>query len=311
MAVEVSRYIRGKPAQVCGGILGDDRVMVECCMRENYGQRRVLLVAMLCAAIVGGAAAQGNAATADVEARAPAFDVVSIRPNKSGSGRMSINENNDSFSAENITLKDMLVNAYDVKEYLISGLTGWANSAHFDINAKIVDMDAAALKKLTDKQRDAMLQQLLADRFHLKVHRQTDVLPIYEMVMAKGGAKITAVEPVGPDPDADENKNFKGMGRGSMRVSNTEMMAHDVPLDSLAYMLSGRLSRTVVDKTGLKGKYDLSLTWSPDDGSTAASDSSAPSLFTALQEQLGLKLQPAKGPVETLVVDHVEMPSEN
>ena len=101
------------------------------------------------------------------------------------------------------------------------------------------------------------------------------------------------------------------MGRGSMRVSNTELSAHDVPLDNLAYSLSGRLSRTVVDKTGLKGNYDLLLTWSPDDGSTASSDSSAPSLFTALQEQLGLRLQPAKGPVETLVVDHVEMPTEN
>ena len=281
-------------------------------MRENYCKERLLLFALVCAMIAGGgASAQSSVAAAGAEAKAPAYDVVSIKPNKSGSGGMMINEQNDSFSATNVSLKMMLVNAYDVKEYLISGLTGWANSERFDIKAKIVDMDAAALKKMTDKQRDAMLQQLLADRFHIKVHLQTEVLPIYEMVVAKGGAKITAVEPPGPDPDADKNKEFKGMGRGSMRVSNTELNAHDVPLESLAYTLSGRLSRTVVDKTGLKGKFDLSLTWSPDDGSTAASDSSAPSLFTALQEQLGLRLQPAKGPVDTLVVDHVEMPSEN
>src|SRR5665213_1540002 len=294
------------------GFWGDGRVMVECGMREIYRKGRFPVLALVCAtAAFGGAAAQDKAAAAGPVTKAVAYDVVSIKPNKSGSGRTSINENNDSFSAENISLKQMLVNAYDVKEYLISGLTGWANSDRFDINAKILDMDADALKKLTDKQREAMLQQLLADRFQLKVHVQTEVQPIYEMVVAKGGAKITAVAPVGPDPEADKNKEFKGMGRGSMRVNNTALTAHDVPLDSLAYTLSGRLSRTVVDKTGLKGKYDLTLTWSPDDGSTAASDSSAPSLFTALQEQLGLKLQPAKGPVETLVVDHIEMPSEN
>jgi uncharacterized protein (TIGR03435 family) len=281
-------------------------------MSETYRKGRFLLFALVCAAAaLGGAAAQDKAAAAGPQTKAVAYDVVSIRPNKSGSGRVSISVNNDSFSAENVSLKTLLANAYDVKQYLISGLTGWANSARFDVNAKIVDMDADALKKLTDKQREAMLQQLLADRFQLKVHLQTEVQPIYEMVVAKGGAKITAVEPPGSDPEADKNKEFKGMGRGSMRVNNTQLTAHDVPLDSLAYTLSGRLSRTVVDKTGLKGKFDLVLTWSPDDGSAAASDSSAPSLFTALQEQLGLRLQPAKGPVETLVVDHVEMPSEN
>src|ERR1700744_6729255 len=120
--------------------------MFECCMRKNYRKGRVLLFVVLCATIAGSAAAQSNAAAAGVEAKAPAYDVVSIKPNKSDSGRMSINENDDSFSAENISLKQMLVNAYDVKEYLISGLSGWANSDRFDINAKIVDMDAASLK---------------------------------------------------------------------------------------------------------------------------------------------------------------------
>jgi uncharacterized protein (TIGR03435 family) len=286
--------------------------MFECRMRANCLRGRVLLVAILCAASAGGgASAQTNAVAPGVEAKTRAYDVVSIKPNKSGSRGTMINVQNDSFSATNVSLKNMLLNAYDVKDYLISGLPGWANSERFDINAKIVDMDAAALKKVTGEQRQAMLQQLLVDRFQLKVHLQTEVLPIYEMVIAKGGLKIAPVEPPGSDPDADKNKEFKGMGRGSMRVSNTELSAHDVPLENLAFSLSGRLSRTVVDKTGLTGKYDLLLTWSPDDGSAAGSDSSAPSLFTALQEQLGLKLQPAKGPVQTLVVDHIEMPSEN
>lgn len=286
--------------------------MFECRMRGNCRRGRLLLAAMFCAVSAGGGAlAQANTAAAGAEAKAPAYDVVSIKPNKSGSRGTMINVQNDSFSATNVSLKNMLLNAYDVKDYLISGLTGWANSERFDINAKIVDMDADALKKVTGEQRQAMLQQLLADRFQLKVHLQTEVLPTYEMVIAKGGPKIKEVEPPGDDPDADKSKEFKGMGRGSMMVNNTTLQAHDIPLDSLAYSLSGRLSRTVVDKTGLKGKYDIVLTWSPDDGSTAAADSSAPSLFTALQEQLGLKLQPSKAPLETLVVDHVEPPTEN
>jgi uncharacterized protein (TIGR03435 family) len=279
--------------------------------RRQY-RVRVLLFAALCTAIAGrDALAQGSAGAAGAEAKAPSYDVVSIRPNKSVGNGWSINMNGDTFSTTNVPLKSLVVNAYGIKEYLISGMTGWTDSAHFDINAKILDMDAEALKKLTPEQRRAMLQQLLVDRFQLKVHLQSEVLPIYEMVVAKGGPKITPVEPAGPDPDADKHKEFKDMGRGSMMINNTALTAHDVPLENLAYSLSGKLGRTVVDKTGLKGKYDLSLTWSPDDGSASSSDSSAPSLFTALQEQLGLRLQPAKGPVDTLVVDRIEMPSEN
>jgi uncharacterized protein (TIGR03435 family) len=211
----------------------------------------VLLVAMMWAASAGsGALGQTNAAAAGVEAKVPVYDVVSVKPNKSGSRGTMINPRIDSFSATNVSLKNMLVNAYGVKDYLISGLTGWADSERFDINAKIVDMDAEALKKVTGAQRHAMLQQLLVDRFQLKVHRQTEVLPIYEMVVAKGGPKITPVEPAGSDPEADKNKEFKGMGRGSMRVSNTELSAHDVPLESLANSLSGGLSRTVWTRRG-------------------------------------------------------------
>lgn len=273
---------------------------------------RLLLFAALCATIAGGSAsAQESVSVPGAAAKVLAYDVVSIKPNKSGSGSTHIGSHDDSFSAENISVKQMLVRAYDVKQYLISGVTGWANTERFDIKAKVIDMDAEALKKLTSEQHDVMLQRLLAERFQLKVHLQTEVLPIYEMVVAKGGPKITAVAPPGPDPDADKNKEFKGMGRGSLSVNNTVLTAHDVPLASLANTLSVRLSRTVVDKTGLTGNFDLSLVWSPDDAATSASDSMAPSLFTALQEQLGLRLQPAKGPVQTLIVDHVEMPAEN
>jgi uncharacterized protein (TIGR03435 family) len=274
---------------------------------------RVLLAAVLYATIaVGGASAQANTAQdvkANVAAKQPAYDVVSIKPNKSGNEGSSVDPSADGFSATNFTLKGLLLNAYDVKSYLIFGLSGWADSDHFDVNAKVADMDAETLKKLTGEQRQTMLRQLLVDRFHLKAHMQTEVLPIYEMLVAKGGPKFKEVEPVGPDPEADRNKTFKSFERGSMAVSYGKLMGHDLRLSQLAYALSYESHRTVVDKTGLTGKYDIALTWSPEDA--PASDSSAPSIFTSLQEQLGLKLQSAKGPVETLVVDHVEMPSEN
>jgi len=261
-------------------------------------------------------------AAATVDVAVPAFDVVSIKPNQSGSGSVSMNTNNDSFSATNVSLKRLLERAYNIKEDLISGEPGWVNSARFDIKAKVVDPNIDELKKLSPEQRRSMLQPVLAERFQLKVHKETRTLPVYEMVTLKGGPKFTEAAP--DDKAVEGSKGSGGVGRGSMSVRNTELTAHAVALASLTDVLSQQLHRTVLDKTGLTGKYDLNLKWAPDDHSSpmfkgpedsqradTAADSSGPSIFTALQEQLGLKLQSTKGPVETLVIDHVEMPSEN
>jgi uncharacterized protein (TIGR03435 family) len=244
---------------------------------------------------------------ADAEATAPAYDIVSIKPNKSESGSVSINTNDDSYSATNVSLKRLLEDAYGIKEDLVFGLPGWANSAHFDIKAKIVEPDAEVLKKLSRKQRRSMIQQFLMDRFQLKAHTETKVLPLYEMVLVKDGPKFKESAPEG----SPEDKSPNGVGRGGVTVYNTELTAHAVSLAILANMLGDRLHRTVTDKTGLTGKYDLLLEWAPEDDQDASSESAAAPFFTALQEQLGLKLQPSKGPVDTLVVDHVEMPSED
>jgi uncharacterized protein (TIGR03435 family) len=169
-----------------------------------------------------------------------------------------------------------------------------------------------------------MLQPALAERFKLKVHSETKQLPVYELIVAKGGAKLK--EATAGDTYANGIKGPDGVGRGGMMRSGPgQLTAQAVPMTSLANLLSQQLHRTVLDKTGLTAKYDLELNWTPDQGSDpmfkgpegspqradAAPDSSGPSIFTALQEQLGLKLQSANGPVETLVIDHVEMPSEN
>jgi uncharacterized protein (TIGR03435 family) len=167
-----------------------------------------------------------------------------------------------------------------------------------------------------------MLQALLADRFKLAVHHETKDLPVYSLVIAKGGFKLQESKPDETDPQ----------GRTGMHISGSSgaMRGQLVSMASLAQFLYGRLNRTVLDKTGLTGKYDFMLKWTPDQnqmqpagGFQATSggapggqpalvaDAGAPDLFTAVQEQLGLKLESGKGPVEVIVIDHVERPSGN
>ncbi len=232
----------------------------------------------------------------------PIYDVVSIVPNKSDSGNWGINSQDATLTATNIPFKALVENAFGIREGLISGISGWADSARYDLKAKIVDPDIPALKKLSDKQRQAMLAQVLTDRFHLKVHKETKTLPVYDLVVLKSGPKF--------------KESTQSVDHGGMNVNNSELTGTAVSLSALVYMLSGHLNRTVIDKTNLTGKYDLHLTWAPDRPAMAGSDAgqpddAGPSLFSALQDQLGLKLDPAKGPVITLVVDHIDPPSPN
>lgn len=223
------------------------------------------------------------------------YDAVSIKPNNSGSGSVRQSTNNDRLTDTNVSLEMLLEAAYGVNEDAISGIDGPLKTARFDIAAKISDFDADAIKDVPEAERAAMLQSLLAEYFHLKVHTETRTLSVYEMVAMPGGIKFKVSIP--------------GGSSGHMGIHNTQMTAIGIPLTSLTRSLSTMLHRTVIDKTGLTGLYDFTLNWSRDDGSEP--DSQWPSIFTALQEQLGLKLESAKGPVETLVIDHVEMPSAN
>lgn len=236
-------------------------------------------------------------------ALAPAYDVMTIKPNKSASGSVDINTDDDRYSAINVSLKQLLENAYNIKQDLISGIPGPLESARFDIEAKISEPDHDALKKLTPEQDRKLLLPLLAERFQLKVHTETKILPVYELVLFfPGGPKFK--------PSADQTQT----GGGGMSVHDTRtrvgLSAHDLPMTSLAKTLAGAVHRTVIDKTGLKGNFDLTLQWSNDENPDSGAET-LPGIFTAIQEQLGLRLQPAKGPVETLVVDHAAMPSEN
>jgi len=275
------------------------------CSHHPYSRKLLLIalaifIATLCARGKAQAPQSAPAAQADTTAaKLPVYDVVSIKPNKSGNGAWGWGGSADSYTGTNLSVKSLLQAAYDIKPDLISGVSGPIDSARFDVIAKIVDPDPAVMKKLTDKQRQAMLLPFLIERFQLKAHTEAKILPVYELF----------VIPDGPKFKQSSDSSHQGAGWG-IRDNHGTITANSFPMTSLASLLTDVVHRTVIDKTGLTGKYDISLKWSQYDGTDQPADS-GPSIFTALQEQLGLKLKSAKGPVETLVVDHIAMPSEN
>jgi uncharacterized protein (TIGR03435 family) len=245
------------------------------------------------------AAAPPDAATPPL---LPAYDVMTIKVNKTLSGSVSIDTEDSTFTATNVSLKNLLADAYDIREDLIVGLQGPVESSSFDVSAKITDPDIPALKKLTSKQTGELLLPLLTERFQLKTHVETKTLAVYELVVLPGGPKLKL--------SADQTKTGNGSTASQVSRSRGKMTANDMPMAGLAEALAGQIHRAVIDKTGLKGNYDLTLQWSNDDNPDSGAEN-LPTIFTAVEEQLGLKLQSAKGPVETLVVDHAAMPSEN
>ena len=240
-----------------------------------------------------------------------AFDVAVIRPTTTrdvmGSSHSHIwSAPTDShLKAQNVTTLMLIQNAFNVPEMRIEGGPPWINTKKFDLEAESGPALDEKLRKLPSdqarEQKRRMLQALLADRFALKVHEETRTLPIYTLVVAKGGPKFQPSQKDGTTINSNGNN-----GNVTMTVQGS-----DHTLRLLAEQLSRSIERIVVDKTGLDGRFDLTLKWVSDD-ITARSDAPAgPSLFTALQEQLGLKLEPDKGPVTILVVDHLGPPSEN
>jgi uncharacterized protein (TIGR03435 family) len=224
------------------------------------------------------------------------FEVASIRPNVSGdihnmTGGTSIQRNDDGVKLEvrNTSLSLCLQRAYDVKAYQVSG-PDWMSSARFDINAR------SPAPASTDEVR-RMWQALLVDRFKIKLHRETRELPVYALVVAKNGPKMQPVDAEG------QSGTWEGKGR---------LTAKKESMPKFAEVLSRRMDRPVLDETGLQDAYDFVLDLIRDDDRLASGVNFGGAIFTALQEQLGLKLEAKKAPVEILVIDHVEkLPTEN
>lgn len=280
---------------------------------------RLTVLSLACACMPMTAAIAQTASAPDTgTAKTWSYDAVSIKPNKSGTNMVRAMMNAGSYQGTNVRLIDMISSTYNIKVDLISGMPGWTDGARFDIAAKMTPEDAEAVGKLTREERTAasraMMLAMLKERFHLQAHVETKELPVYDLVIAKGGLKLKEATPGDTYANGFKGMNGKG-GAGMMRMQPGEVGAQGVGIDGVVNMLASAVHRTVIDKTGLKGKYDFTLEFAPDhDGPPGADNAAAddaPSIFAAVEEQLGLKLQPGKGPVDTLVIDHVEQPTEN
>lgn len=248
------------------------------------------------------------------------FEVASVRLNPSGGGPAYINPLPGRLILTNFALRRLILSAYGIEDYQLSREPSWINSTFYDIEAK-ADGDASV--KLME---GPMLQTLLEDRFKLKIHRETVQLPVYELRTAKGGSKlhlsgpgsctpyfVDSPPPPAPAPGAPR-ATFCGYPRFRADGPNRSLDGAGATIAQLAQRLSGmELNRVVTDKSGINGAFDIHLKWAvdaPRDPAAPGADE-GPSIFTALQEQLGLKLESTKGPVEVLVIDHIEKPSAN
>jgi uncharacterized protein (TIGR03435 family) len=277
-----------------------------------------LAVALLLS-FVGPAHAQSPSPAENTGTKLPAYELAAIKPSKPGMGS-TILFKQDGFIANRVTLKFLIKMAYRVEDDQIAGAPKWVDSNTYDVEAKVDSSEVAELSKLNNDQRALMFQQLLAERFRLALHRETRNLPVYTLVIAKNGSKLQEAKPGDTYPDGLKSPDGKPVGHaGPMMWGNGRVIGQGVPLAQMVSALSQQLGRSVQDRTGLTGNYDIKLEWTPDEpqrgqpgpDSGLAAGSPTPSLFTAIQEQLGLKLESRKAPVEVLVIDHVETPSEN
>lgn len=241
-----------------------------------------------------------------------AFEVASIRAhvfNGGAAGCAGTPISGNRVTLRCLSLRNLIMRAYGVKIYQISGGPSWlyelADSA-YDIAGVAEGSDP-----VTQEQLNPMLQRLLADRFQLKVHRETREMRVYALVVGKNGPKIKQSA-----PDARGGVSFRMGGMQGYMKTTKQTMAQ------LAVSLSVDLERPVLDKTGLSGSYEFTLEWTRDEpqvlpGMSATEarsigpEARGPSIFTAIEEQLGLKLESEKAPVDMVVVDHAERPSEN
>lgn len=227
---------------------------------------------------------------------AQSFEVASIKPHRGEvtiSADPSVRGNRVVGTAS--TLADMITNAYGVRYGQVAGGPGWITTDHFDVDAKAPDGTA-----LTPELGRVMMQALLAERFGFKLHRETRQVPVYALVVGPKGAKLKESA-----PDTVPAGFVRGAADGSLH-----MEARRRPLDRLTDQLSYTAGRPVIDRTGLTALYDFDLDWFPANRVPPA-DSTVPSMFVAVQEQLGLRLESSTGPQEFLVIDQATRPTDN
>lgn len=249
----------------------------------------------------------------------PEFDAVSIKPSKSGDRQSAMRgAPGGPLIATNVSVRRLITWAYQVRDFQISGEPAWADSERYDVVTK---SEGNPRFDFIQPTLETMFQGALADRFKLALHKETKELPVYSLVIAKNGPKIHAID----EGDCPEVPTQQNPCRSLRNTKFAQLTGEKAPMSALTLTLSALTQTIVVDKTGLKGSFSYKLDWTPYLPQPQAPgggnqpmpavpfdpSSFVPAISTALQEQLGLKLESGKGPVEILVIDHVERPSEN
>lgn len=292
--------------------------------RHEILARVIAPLFLLGVAVPWQAQAQDRAVPADATLT---FDVASVKPTKTR-GRVSVvSEPNGRFTMTNVPAELMLLIAYQLQPYQIVGAPSWLQSEHYDLIAKAPDgRPAASGDTAGPGPLQFMLRNMLADRFKLKVHTETREMPIYALVLSRGDGKLgpklqpSTVECGAPGRGAASPSgglSLENLPSCSILARAGSVGGTGLPLTQLASNLSQRVGRTVVDRTGLTGRYDFLVEYTPDPPAGTAppggppADPDRPSIYAALEEQLGLKLDAQRGAVDVLVVDAIQRPTED
>jgi len=215
----------------------------------------------------------------------PRFEVASLKASPSDAGGTTVyNPTPERFAADNITTRTLIALAWDVRVFQVSGGPGWLDSQRYDVVAK-PEGDP------TDERVRRMVRTLLAERFQLQLHHAAKEMSVFALGIAKGGSRLRVASP-GDGPE--------------IRGKNGHLTARRITAEMFARILANELERPVLNRTGVDGTFDVDLEWTPEQNTDPG-----PSIFTAIQEQLGLKLESQRAPVDVLVVDRVERPSAN
>jgi bla regulator protein BlaR1 len=291
--LKVCKFYLESPLVCVAGVTGSDlkrriEEIMTCRIADKLDFGRKLLVATMGIVAVAGPIAIGLMQAPQSRAQpqaavAASFEVASVKPNRYGAAASTFRARNGSLHSTNVSLRDFIRWAYGVKDYQVAG-PDWLTSQRYDIVAK-------APAAVPDDRLMPMLQALLAERFKLAIHRETKERAVYALVAGKNGSRLHEVE---------AGREQSSGGRGSLSAQKMSM-------SQLADTLSQRVDLPVLNTTGIEGVFDIELKWAPD-----GDNANGPSIFTAVQEQLGLKLEQRKGPMEIIVVDHAErVPTEN
>ena len=225
---------------------------------------------------------------------APAFEVASVKTSPPGQAGGGWAGRGSQLIIQNDALRTIILGAYEVRSYQLAGGPEWIDTERFDIVARAPDGVPRSI---------AMLRTLLIDRFRLKTHTETRQIPVYNLVLARDDRRL--------GPQLRRSTLDCAVTRCTASVVSGKIQTNGYSMAHVAQLLTGNIDRMVLDRTGLTGVYDLELVWTPDDRAADVVTRDAPALFTAVVEQLGLKLEPAIGPVDVLVIDSVERPKEN